>query len=355
MNTGIIRIKPAKSISNVKLGTTWKFVEIIMDTNQNQFEDFYNSHFKNKKQFRRLLTSLENNDEKISKNIWNYQYKTKDPLVIGITGPSGSGKSSLINELVKHLRDNGFKERIALILVDPSSPISGGALLGDRIRMKDLFLDEDIFIRSLSTRGHLGGLTSSIMNILRAMMLWVGDSGFIFIETTGSGQTDVKISQIADSIILNLNPESGDDIQAIKAGILEIADLYVINKSDLANANVLYENLLQLLEINTQKKPDDWEPNIIKASVKTGENIQKIIEILFDHKQWLKDHNLFSNTKKKRITLHLKLFFEEKILSRLQEIFNKPEIEKIVENITNGNYNLEKGISEIKNINKFLE
>ena len=124
------------------------------------------------------------------------------------------------------------------------------------------------------------------MNILRAMMIWVGESGIIVIETTGSGQTDVEISQIADSIILNLNPESGDDIQAIKAGILEIADIYVINKSDLSNVNPFYENLLQLLELNTNKELGAWEPSIIKVSSKNGENIQKVVKILFEHKKF---------------------------------------------------------------------
>lgn len=309
-----------------------------------------NTFFTDKKQFRRLLTLLENNDENAIKIINNCKKSDSDPPIIGITGPSGSGKSTLISNIVKVLREDNFKRKIGIILVDPSSPLTGGAILGDRIRMSDLLFDENIFIRSLSSRGHLGGLTKNIINIIRAMMIWVGKKGLIIVETTGAGQSDVEISQIADTVVLVLNPESGDDIQMIKAGIIEIANIYLINKSDLPRSNFLYQNLLQMIEIKQQNEQKHWDTPVIKTSAKTGENIREIITQILNHQNWLKDENLLFLSQKNRIIFYMKLHFEEKLLSQLNNIFKSTEIEDLVKKVLDGRIIIEDAISELKMI-----
>lgn len=200
--------------------------------------------------------------------------------VIGITGPPGGGKSTLCNQLLQKL---GEKARVAALLVDPSSPYSGGAILGDRIRMQALVSNPNIYIRSLSNRGNPGGVGSSVVSILRAVM--ARDFSHIIIETVGAGQSEVKIASIADTVLVVSVPNLGDDIQAVKSGILEIADIFVINKADLPGADSLYTALRE----SAQRAVEGWTAPLCQTVAHQGIGIDALIEEIERHRQWLLD------------------------------------------------------------------
>jgi LAO/AO transport system kinase len=191
-------------------------------------------------------------------------------LVIGITGAPGAGKSSLVDKLALHYRQQG--ERVGIVAVDPSSPFSGGAILGDRIRMQTLGLDEGVFIRSMATRGNLGGLARTTVDAVS--ILDAAGYGRIIIETVGVGQDEVEVVKAADISVVVLVPGMGDDIQAIKAGIMEIGDIFVINKADRDGVNTTEKELEALLSLAMRE--DAWEPPIIKTVATESKGIQEL-------------------------------------------------------------------------------
>ena len=191
-------------------------------------------------------------------------------LVIGITGPPGAGKSSLVDKLALHYRRQG--ERVGIVAVDPSSPFSGGAILGDRIRMQTLGLDSGVFIRSMATRGNLGGLARSTVDAVS--ILDAGGYGKIIIETVGVGQDEVEVVKAADISVVVLVPGMGDDIQAIKAGIMEIGDVFVINKADRDGVLTTEKELEALLSLAA--RDDSWEPPIVKTVATESKGIQEL-------------------------------------------------------------------------------
>lgn len=202
---------------------------------------------------------------------------------IGITGPSGSGKSTLIAKLVRRLL-NKIKE-IGIIACDPTSPFSFGALLGDRIRMTELFLEKGVFIRSMATRGSLNGLaykTKEIADILDAF-----GKEIIIIETIGIGQVEVEISNIVDTTIVVFVPEAGNGIQLLKAGLTEIGNIFVINKSDRVGADILYYELKDLIEISYQNS--EWKPPVILVQAINNEGIEQLEKSIFEHYNYLKE------------------------------------------------------------------
>lgn len=196
--------------------------------------------------------------------------------VLGITGPPGAGKSTLVNALIGELRKQG--KRVGVIAVDPSSPISGGAVLGDRIRMGDHTADEGVFIRSLASRGHLGGLCHSAARVVDVL----DAAGFdvVIVETVGAGQSEVEIADIAHTRIVVCPPGLGDDIQAIKAGILEIADIFVVNKSDSPLADRTERELLAMLSLRAQAS---WVPPVIRTVATTGVGVKQLAEAIETH------------------------------------------------------------------------
>ncbi|MFC7621821.1 methylmalonyl Co-A mutase-associated GTPase MeaB [Microlunatus sp. GCM10028923] len=200
---------------------------------------------------------------------------TGHAYVIGLTGAPGVGKSSVTTELIGALRDRG--DRVGVLAVDPSSPFSGGALLGDRVRMQEHALDDGVFIRSMASRGHLGGLSAAAPQALRGF----DAAGYdvVLVETVGVGQSEVEVARIADACVVLLAPGMGDGVQAAKAGVLEIGDLFVVNKADRDGAQSLIRELRGMVAL-AETGPDDWKPPIVRTVAVTGEGIAELVERL---------------------------------------------------------------------------
>ena len=204
----------------------------------------------------------------------------REALRIGVTGPPGAGKSTLVDQMVRQFRARG--KTVGVVAVDPSSPFTGGAILGDRIRMRDRFLDEGVFIRSMASRGHAGGLsraTMRVVNVLDAL-----GTGLVIVETIGVGQEEVDVMRVADTVCLVTVPGLGDDIQAIKAGILEIADVLVVNKADKPGADETIRDLAQMLSLG--KGRTQWKPPIIRTSAQEDTGIDALVKAIDAHVEW---------------------------------------------------------------------
>lgn len=246
----------------------------------------------------RLITLSENLVPRSREVVRELYKRTGKAQIIGVTGAPGAGKSTLVDQLAKRWRDSGKK--VAIIAVDPSSPFSGGAVLGDRIRMTNASEMEGIFIRSMATRGSLGGLSRATFDTIQIL----DSAGFdiILIETVGVGQAEVDIIRAADSCIVVLVPGMGDSVQAFKAGVLEIADVYVINKADRDGADLLERDLLTLLSIG-EEPVGGWKPPVVRSIATKGEGADRIIEQLATHHQWLNSSEQ-GKERRKRILEH---------------------------------------------------
>ncbi|MCK4435413.1 methylmalonyl Co-A mutase-associated GTPase MeaB [Candidatus Bathyarchaeota archaeon] len=216
--------------------------------------------------------------EKITALLYPHTGKAQ---VIGITGSGGVGKSTLIEKLVRELRRGG--KTVGVIAVDPTSPFSGGAFLGDRIRMQDLSTDEGVFIRSMATRNNPGGLARATMDTVR--ILDASGKDIVLIETVGAGQSEVDIIKIAPTVVVVLAPGFGDAIQTIKAGIMEIGDIFVINKADRESADKAVINIRAMLQLGTQR--GKWVPPIVKTTATTGAGVSELLEKIGEHREYL--------------------------------------------------------------------
>jgi len=228
----------------------------------------------------RAITLVENRDALAYELVAELYPQTGNAYAVGLTGPPGVGKSSLISALVRHVRTQDTS--VGVVSVDPSSPFSHGALLGDRIRLADHFLDPGVFIRSMGTRGHLGGLAEATLQAL--LVLDAAGKELVLLETVGTGQSEVEIIGIADTVLLVLMPGSGDSVQALKAGIMEIPDVIAINKMDHPAATTMLNEVRSILGLDRER---DWRPPIVLTEATSGENVPELWEKIEAHRAFL--------------------------------------------------------------------
>ena len=243
----------------------------------------------------RLLSLVEDESPQLRSVIKDLMPGTGGARIIGLTGAPGVGKSTVTSALVGAFRAVGA--RVAVLAVDPTSPFTGGALLGDRIRMQDHAVDDRVFIRSMASRGHLGGLAASTPQAIRVL----DAAGFdlIIIETVGVGQAEVAVASLADSVVVLLAPGMGDAIQAAKAGILEVADLFVVNKADKPDTQQVVRDLRNMIAL-VERGEDDWKPPIVTTVAVKNEGIQELVSRLNQHWSWLNDTGELKNRRQAR-------------------------------------------------------
>jgi LAO/AO transport system kinase len=218
----------------------------------------------------RAISIVDNDDPESREIIRQIFSKTGKAKTVGFTGPGGAGKSSLVGSLIPHCQALGY--RVAILAVDPTSPITGGAILGDRVRMQGSLDDERVFMRSMASRGAVGGVSKSLRNAIR--ILDAAGYNLVLVESVGAGQLEVEISRVVDITVVLFTPHTGDNVQAVKAGLTEIGDMYVVNKSDLDGAIKLYTTVVDLIG-NTERKP-----TILKTSAKTGRGIKELAQAI---------------------------------------------------------------------------
>lgn len=266
----------------------------------------------------RLMTMIENGTSEAKAALKCLYAHTGSAHIVGITGPPGSGKSTLTDRLTEKLRKR--EKRVGIVAVDPTSPFTGGAILADRIRMQRHSLDADVFIRSMATRGHLGGLaraTNDVVDVLDA-----AGKDVVLIETVGVGQDEVEVVGTAHTCVVVSVPGLGDEVQAIKAGVLEIGDVFVVNKADREGANRTATELEMMLHM----APDTggWAPKVYKTVATKGEGIDELLDAIFQHKVFLEEHDLRKNKQRERS--------ERAFLALLQETLTARTIERIRRN-----------------------
>ena len=250
---------------------------------------------------------------------------------IGITGPPGAGKSTLINSLTTLLREQGSS--VAILAVDPSSPFKGGAILGDRIRMQKHYMDEGVFIRSLATRGVKGGLTWAISQIIDLVDATGKD--YILLETVGVGQSELDIIGHVDTVVVVLVPDAGDSIQTMKAGIMEIADIFVVNKSDLAGVDKLVNNMNITLDLN--KGRGDWQIPVLKCRADQNDGVAALLDQILLHKHMLESGGLLEERRGRQRVQQFEQMLEQKVLAEIKStILNSKEINTIEKMIGKG-------------------
>jgi GTPase len=275
----------------------------------------------------RAITLIENGDPLAAGLVRDLYPDTGRAYVIGVTGPPGVGKSSLIGALLTHVR--ALEKTAGVVSVDPSSPFSQGALLGDRIRLADHFLDPGVFIRSMGTRGHLGGLAEATLQAL--LVLDAAGKDLVFLETVGTGQSEVEVIGAADTVLLVLMPGSGDSIQALKAGIMEIPDVIAINKMDHPAAKTMLNEVRSVLALDRDRA---WKVPIVLTEAQRGENVPTLWEKIEDHRAFLEREGELERRRRRNLAGEVYAVAAARTRARLQEaVEGDPELQQLLDEV----------------------
>jgi LAO/AO transport system kinase len=275
----------------------------------------------------RAISLVENRDSLSYDLVRTLYPKTGAAAVVGVTGPPGVGKSSLISALVRHVRER--EVTVGVISVDPSSPFTQGALLGDRIRLSDHFLDPGVFIRSMGTRGHLGGLAEATLQA--ALLLDAAGKELVLLETVGAGQSEVEVIGIADTVLLVLMPGSGDSVQALKAGIMEIPDVIAINKMDHPAAKTMLNEVRSILALDRDR---GWRPPIVLTEAVRGENVPELWEKIEAHRGFLESEGLLEERRRKNLAGEVFAAATSRAKAHLQAaVAEKPELAELLDRV----------------------
>jgi LAO/AO transport system kinase len=277
----------------------------------------------------RAITLVEDSDALAYELVRELYGDTGRAYAVGVTGPPGVGKSSLISALVRHVRSAAHS--VGVISVDPSSPFSQGALLGDRIRLSDHFLDPEVFIRSMGTRGHLGGVAEATLQAM--LLLDAAGKDLLFLETVGTGQSEVEVAGIADSVLLVLMPGSGDSIQALKAGIMEIPDVIAINKRDHPAAKTMLNEVRSILSLD---QDSDWRPPIVLTEAVREEGIGELWEKIEEHRAYLESDGRLAERRRRNLASEVFSVASARAKVQLERaVADEPELRRLLEDVQN--------------------
>lgn len=280
-----------------------------------------------KRALARAISLVENSDPLAYELVRDIYPETGKAYAIGITGPPGVGKSSLISTLLRHLRAED--RTVGVISVDPSSPFTQGALLGDRIRLSDHFLDPGVFIRSMGTRGHLGGLAEATLQAL--LVLDAAGKELVFLETVGAGQSEVEVIGIADTIVLVLMPGSGDSVQALKAGIMEIPDVIAVNKMDHPAAKTMVNEVRSILSLDRDRS---WRPPIVLTEATRGENVPELWAKIEEHRAYLQSEGGLEERRRKNLAAEVFAVASGRMKAHLERaVADDPELRRLLDEV----------------------
>jgi len=283
----------------------------------------------------RMVTLIENEAPQARRYLAELHQHAGRAHIIGVTGPPGAGKSTLVTHLVRELRRRDRK--IGVVAIDPTSPFTGGAILGDRIRMMELAGDPQVFIRSMASRGSLGGLSASTRDVVRAMDAAGYDP--IIIETIGTGQAEVEVMRAAQTVLVVSAPGMGDEVQAIKAGILEIADIFVVSKADKPGADQTVAELAMLLSLDPNRRLHDkskpyWRIPVLKTSAIKDQGISQLVDAIEQHRQYLLQSGMLAHRAQRQVRSEVEALVVHAVINALKNEVTADEWRKMLEDIT---------------------